>query len=171
MNRHHSFISAVASAAFFGLLLAAATPSPAGAAEIKLFSPFALRALLPELLPQFDKSSGHKVTVEYATLGATTERLLKGEAADVALVSAAQIEELQKQGKVLANSGVEIAKVGYTAFVKKGAPKPDVSSVDALKLTLRGAKSIALGDPAAGGGSGVYLASLMQRLELSAEIK
>ena len=61
--------------------------------------------------------------------------------------------------------------MGFTAFVKKGAPKPDVGSVDALKLTLLGAKSIALGDPAAGGGSGVYLAGLMQRMELTADIK
>src|SRR5829696_1093814 len=162
---------AIAGAAVVGLLLVAGTPSPAGAAELKLFSPFSLRALLPDLLPQFEKSSGHKVTVEYATLGATTERLLKGEAADVAMVSPAQSEDLQKQGKLLAGSGVEIAKVGFTAFVKKGAPKPDVGSVDALKLTLLGAKSIALGDPAAGGGSGVYLAGLMQRMELTADIK
>jgi molybdate transport system substrate-binding protein len=153
------------------LLVLAATPSPARAAEIKMFSPVSLRALLPELLPQFEKSSGHKVTVEFATLGATTERLLKGEAADVAMVSPAQNEDLQKQGKLLTGSGVEIAKVGFTAFVKKGAPKPDVGSIDALKLTLLGAKSIALGDPAAGGGSGVYLAGLMQRMELTADIK
>ena len=163
--------AAVASVAFSSLLLVAATPSPARAAEIKLLSPFSFRALLPDLLPQFEKSSGHKVTVEYATLGASTERLLKGEAADVAIVSPAQIEELQKQGKLLAGSGVEIARVGYNAFVKKGASKPDLGSVDALKHTLLAAKSIALGDPAAGGGSGVYLAGLMQRLGLSADIK
>jgi molybdate transport system substrate-binding protein len=163
--------AAVASVVFSSLLLVAATPSPAPAAEIKLLSPFSFRALLPDLLPQFEKSSGHKVTVEYATLGASTERLLKGEAADVAIVSPAQIEELQKQGKLLAGSGVEIARVGYTAFVKKGASKPDLGSVDALKRTLLAAKSIALGDPAAGGGSGVFLADLMQRLGLSADIK
>jgi molybdate transport system substrate-binding protein len=87
------------------------------------------------------------------------------------LRSPAQIEELQKQRKLLAGSGVEIARVGYTAFVKKDASKPDLESVDALKRTLLAAKSIALGDPAAGGGSGVYLAGLMQRLELSADIK
>jgi molybdate transport system substrate-binding protein len=183
MNRHQSLVStvaalkpfvartsAVATAALFGLLLIAAPPSPAGAAEIKLLSPFSLRALLPNLLPQFEASSGHKVTVEYATLGATTERLVKGEPVDVAMVSPAQSEELQEQGKLLAG-GVEIAKVGFSAFVKKGTPKPDLGSVDALKLTLLGAKSIALGDPAAGGGSGVYLAGLMQRLELTANIK
>ena len=163
--------SAVTSVAFSSLLLVAATPPPARAAEIKLLGPVSLRALLPNLLPQFEKSSGHKVTVGYATLGAITKRLVEGEAADVAMVSPAQNEQLQKQGKLLAGSRVEIARVGFTVFVKKGAPKPDVGSVDALKRTLLAAKSIALGDPAAGGGAGVYTAGLMQRLELAAEIK
>jgi molybdate transport system substrate-binding protein len=163
MDRHHSFLPA-----FLALLLVA---SPAGAAEVKLLGPVSLRALLPELLPQFEKSSGHKVTVGYATLGAITERLVKSEPVDVAIVSPAQNEDLQKQGKLLAASRVDIAKVGFTAFVKKGAPKPDMGSVDAMKRTLLAAKSIALGDPAGGGASGVYLAGLMQRLELSADIK
>ena len=160
---HFSAISA--------LLLVAATPSSTRAAEIKLLGPFAFRAFLPEFVPQFEKSSGHKVTVDYATLGATTKRLTDGEAMDVATVSPEQSEDLQKQGKLLAGSGVEIARVGYTVFVKKGTPKPDVGSVDALKRTLLAATSIALGDPAGGGGSGVYLAGLMQRLELAADLK
>jgi molybdate transport system substrate-binding protein len=163
--------AAVASVAFSSLLLVAATPSPARAAEITLLGPVSFRALFPELLPQFEKLSGHKVTVGYATLGAITERLIKGEAADVAIVSPAQNEELQKQGKLLAGSRVEIARVGFTVFVKKGAPKPDLGSVDALKRALLEAKSIALGDPARGGGAGVYAAGLMQRLGLSEEIK
>jgi molybdate transport system substrate-binding protein len=162
---------ALAGAAVFGLLLATATHSPVRAAEMKLLGPVSLRALLPELLPQFEKSSGHKVTVGYATLGAITERLIKGEATDVAILSPAQNEDLQKQGKLLPGSRVNIAQVGFTAFVKKGAAKPDLGSVDALKLTLLSAKSIALGDPAGGGASGVYLAGLMQRLDLSAAIK
>ena len=101
MNHHQNLVSkvvalklfvgrtsAVATAAVFGLMLIGATPSPGGAAEIKLLSPFSLRALLPDLLPKFETSSGHKVTVEYATVGVITERLLKGEAADATMVSA-----------------------------------------------------------------------------------
>ena len=157
--------------AFCGSLLGAATPSPARAAEIKLLGPVSLRVVLPSLLPQFEKSSGHKVTVGYATLGAITKRLVEGEPVDVAMVSPAQNEELQKQGKLLGGSGVEVARVGFAVFVKKGAPRPDVGSVDGLKRALLAAKSIVLGDPAAGGGAGVYTAGLMQRLELAAEIK
>ena len=170
----HSFaatFSVIANVAFSSLLLVAAAPSPAHAAEIKLLGPVSLRAVLPTLLPQFEKPSGHQVSVGYATLGAITKRLIEGEAADVAMVSPEQNEELQKQGKLLAGSRAEIARVGFTVFVKKGTPKPDVGSVDALKRTLLMAKSIALGDPAAGGGAGVYTAGLMQRLGLAEEIR
>jgi molybdate transport system substrate-binding protein len=161
----------VASALFSGLLLPAAAPSPAHAVEIKLLGPVSLRVVLPALLPQFEQSSGHKVTVGYATLGAITKRLIEGEAADVAMVSPDQNGELQKQGKLLAGSRVEIARVGFAVFVKKGAPRADVGSVDELKRTLSAAKSIVLGDPAAGGGAGVYTAGLMQRLGLAEETK
>ena len=125
----------------------------------------------PSLLPQFEKSSGHKVTVGYATLGAITKRIVEGEAADVAMVSPEQNAELLKQGKLLAGSSAEIASVGFAVFVKKGAPRPDVATVDTLKSTLLAAKSIALGDPAAGGGAGVYTAGLMKRLELATDIQ
>ena len=163
--------AAVASVAFSSLLLVAAMPSAAGAAEITLQGPVSFRALFPELLPQFEKSSGHKVTAEYATLGAITQRVIKGDVIDVPIVSGAQNEDLEKQGKLLAGSRAEIARVGFTLFVKKGAAKPELGSVDALKRTLLAAKSIALGDPAAGGGAGVFTAGLMQRLGLAEEIK
>ena len=163
--------SAITGIGLSSLLLLAAASFPTHAAEIKLLGPVSLRVVLPSLLPQFEKSSGNKVVVGYATLGAITKRVVEGEAVDVPMVSPEQNEELQKQGKLLAGSRAEIARVGFTVFVKKGAAKPDVGSVDALKRTLLTAKSIVLGDPAAGGGAGVYTAGLMQRLELAAEIK
>ena len=158
-------------AAVASVLLVTAAPLPARAADITLQGPVSFRALFPDLLSQFEKSSGHKVLAEYATLGVITQRVSKGEAIDVPIVSGAQNEDLEKQGKLLAGSRVEIARVGFTIFVKKGAAKPDLSSIDALKRSLLVAKSIALGDPARGGGAGVYAAGLMQRLGLSEEIK
>src|ERR1051326_9362367 len=104
----HPVISTFAAAitiAFSSLLLMAATSSPARAAEIKLLGPASFRVLFPKLLPQFEKSSGHKVTAGYAPLGVITERVIKGEAVDVAIVSGKQNEELQKQGSMLAGSG------------------------------------------------------------------
>jgi molybdate transport system substrate-binding protein len=159
------------SAALSSLLLIAATQSPAHAAEIKLLGPASFRVLFPQLLPQFEKSSGHKVTAGYAPLGVITERVIKGEAVDVAIVSGKQNEELQKQGKLLAGSRVEIAQVGFTVFIKKGAAKPDLGSADALKRTLLAAKSIAVGDPARGGGASLYTIGLLKRLGISEEVQ
>jgi molybdate transport system substrate-binding protein len=173
MFRHSvaSTFAALTSVAFSGLLLIAATPSPARAAEIKLLGPASFRVLFPKLLPQFEKSSGHKVTAAYAPLGVITERVINGEAVDVAIVSGKQNEELQKQGKLLAGSRVEIAQVGFTVFIKKGAAKPDLSSADALKRALLAAKSIAVGDPARGGGASLYTIGLLKRLGISEEVK
>jgi molybdate transport system substrate-binding protein len=151
--------------------LVAATPSPTRAAEITLQGPASFRILFPKLLVEFEKASGHTVAATYAPLGVITERVVKGEAVDVAIVSGKQNEELQKQGKLLAGSRVEIAQVGFTVFVKKGAIKPDLSSEDALKRTLLAAKSIAVGDPARGGGASLYTIGLLKRLGISEEVK
>src|SRR5215217_9140980 len=98
-----------------GVLLA--TLYPAHSADITLLGPVSFRALFPDLLAQFEKSSGHKVAAGYAPLGVITERVIKGEANDVAIVSPAQNEQLEKQGKLLAGSRVEIARVGFIVFV------------------------------------------------------
>ena len=166
-----SAFAAALSVASCSLLLLAATPSSARAAEITLLGPASFRVLFPKLLPQFEKSSGDKVTAGYAPLGVITERVMKGEPIDVVIVSGKQNEELQKQGKLLAGSRVEIAQVGFTVFVKKGAPKPDLSSADALKRALLAAKSIAVGDPARGGGASLYTIGLLKRLGISDEVK
>ena len=167
----HSVAATSVAAAFSSLMLITATPFPARAAEVALLGPASFRVLFPELLSQFEKSSGNKVTAGYAPLGVITDRVIKGEAVDVAIVSGKQNDELQKQGKLLAGSRVEIAQVGFTIFVKKGAAKPDLSSADALKRALLAAKSLAVGDPARGGGASLYTISLLKRLGISEEVK
>jgi molybdate transport system substrate-binding protein len=162
--------SALASLAFPALVLIAA-PAPASAAEINLLAPVSFRVLFPKLLPEFEQSSGHKVMAAYAPLGIITERVIKGEPVDVPIVSDKQNEELQKQGKLLAGSRVEIAQVGFTVFVKQGAAKPDLGSADRLKRALQTAKSIAVGDPASGGGASLYTIELLKRLGISDEVK
>jgi molybdate transport system substrate-binding protein len=131
------------------------------AAEVKCLCPVAMRALLGELTAEFERASGHKLAAEFATLGAINGRIAKGEVADVAVVLPRQAEELEKQGRLVAGSRVELARAGYGVIVRKGASKPDLSSVDALKRTLASAKSISYGDPAAGGPAGIYVAGLI----------
>lgn len=142
----------------------------AGAAEIKLLSAVALHPAIDALIPDFEKSSGHKVTVAYGTAGGVAERVKKGEPVDLVISAAPQIDQLQAQGKVVAGDRTIIAKVGVGAFVRRGAAKPDIGSADAFKRAMLAARSIAYPDPAGGGASGIYVASLLERLGIAGEM-
>ena len=156
----------------FGLALLGITAGTRGkAAEIKLLSASALHPAIDALIPEFEKSSGHKVTVAYGNAGAIAERFQKGEAADLLINAAPLMDQLRAQGKVVAGDRVIIAKVGVGAFVRKSAAKPDISSTDAFKRAMLSAGSIAYPAPAGGGASGIYVASLLDRLGIAAEMK
>lgn len=139
----------------------------AGAAEIKCLFPLAFRSSLAELVPQFQKSTGDTVSIDYGTIGALTARIKKDDYADVVMVSDSQFSDLQREGKVVPGSGVDVAKLGIGAFVHKGALKPEIDSVDSFTHALLSAKSIAYVDPAAGAPSGIYMARLMERLGIA----
>jgi len=153
--------------AFFGITAG----STARADEIKLLCAVALQPGIIALIPDFEKSSGHKVTITYGTVGAVADRVQKGEAVDIAISSGQLIDQLQAQGKVVPGSRVNIAKVGVGVFVRKGGTKPDLTSVDGFKRSLLAAKSIAYVDPSGGGASGIYMASLLEQLGIAAEMK
>src|SRR5262245_9604361 len=142
-------------------LLLVAGAAGARAAEVACYCPIAMRGVMADLSPQFEKSSGHRLTLEFATVGALADRLSKGEAADVAILSAPAMEALQKQGKLVGGSRVDIAKVGIGLFVRAGSLKLDIGSVDAFKRALASAKSIGYGDPTGGGVSGIHMAALV----------
>jgi molybdate transport system substrate-binding protein len=101
----------------------------ARAADIKLLSASALHPAIDALIPEFEKSSEHKVTVAYGTAGAVADRVEKGEAADLIISSVPMIDRLQAKSKVVAGQRAVMAKVGVGAFVRKGAAKPNIKSV------------------------------------------
>src|SRR5215216_4662972 len=170
MNRR-STLSVFATMSLGLALFGITAGSTARAAVIKVLSASALHPAIDALTPDFEKSSEHKVTVAYGTAGAVADRVQKGEAADIVISSVPMIERLQAQGKLVAGDRVIIAKVGVGAFVRKGAAKPDISSVDAFKRSMLAARSIAYPDPAGGGASGIYVASLLERLGIAVEMK
>jgi molybdate transport system substrate-binding protein len=170
MNRR-SILSVSAIIALGLALFCITAGGTARAAEIKLLAAVALQPGFIALIPDFEKSSGHKVTIAYGTAGAVADRVQKGEAADIVINSAPLIDKLQAQGKVVAGSRVNIAKVGIGVFVRKGGTKPDLASVDGFKRSLLAAKSIVYVDPSSGGASGIYVASLLERLGIAAEMK
>ena len=152
-------------------LFGTAAGSTAKAAEIKLLCAVALQPAVDVLIPDFEKSSGHKVTVAYGNAGAIAKRFQNGEAADLLINAAPMMDQVQAQGKVVAGDRIIIAKVGVAAFVRKGAAKPDLSSTDAFKHSMLAAKSIMFPDPAGGGASGVYMAKLLERLGIAGELQ
>src|SRR5437762_6200699 len=170
MNRR-SILSVSATLASGLALFGITAGSTARAAEIKLLCAVALQPGFIALIPDFEKSSGHNVTITYGTAGAVADRVQKGEAADVVISSGPLIDQLQAQGKVVAGSRVNLTKVGVGVFVRKGAVKPDISSADAFKRSMLAARSIAYPDPAGGGASGIYVASLLERLGIAGEMK
>jgi molybdate transport system substrate-binding protein len=170
MNRR-SILSVFATISLGLALLGNTAGSTARAAEIKLLCAVALHPAVDVLIPDFEKSSGHKVTIAYGNAGAIAERFLKGEAADLLINAAPLMDQLRAQGKVLAGDRIIIAKVGVSAFVRKGAAKPDMSSTEAFKRSMLAAKSIIYPDPAGGGASGIYMASLLERLDIGGEMK
>jgi molybdate transport system substrate-binding protein len=143
------------------------------AAEIKVMISGGLSAAYNVLVPEFERTSGHKVLTAYGpsmgtTVNAIPMRLERGEAADVVIMVGYALGDLISQGKVKADSRVDLVKSLIGICVKAGAPKPDISSPEALKRALLAAKSIAYSDSA----SGVYISTEMfQRLGIVEEMK
>jgi molybdate transport system substrate-binding protein len=143
----------------------------AQAAEVKILTTGAMKAVVLELVPQFEKETGHKAVVDNDTAGGATRRIEGGEAFDLVVNTPGGLNDLAGKGKVVGSSRVGVARVGVGVVVKEGTPLPDVSSVDAFKRALLAAKSVAYIDPASGGSSGIYLAGLFDKLGIAAEIK
>jgi molybdate transport system substrate-binding protein len=153
------------------VLMAAGAPRDAGPAEIKVLTAGAFKQVVLALVPDFEKQTGHKVTVENETVGALTKRIEGGEGFDLAVLTPGAVDNLTGKGKFAAGSRANLARVGVGVVVKDGTPKPDISSVDAFKKSLLAAKSVAYIDPAAGGSSGIYVSGLLDKLGIGAEVK
>jgi molybdate transport system substrate-binding protein len=157
------------------LICASVAPIPgastsAKAAEVKVLVSVALASALDELAPIFERG-GDKVVLDYGLAVALSKRIAEGAPVDVAILMPPLLEDLQKQGKLAPGAIPNVGGTAVSFAVRAGAPKPDISTVDALKRTLLDAKSIVYADPAKGGGSGVYFAKVIDRLGLVEQLK
>jgi molybdate transport system substrate-binding protein len=163
--KFHVLVLVVAGA----LLLAGA----ASAAEVRVMISGGLTAAFNTLVPEFERLTGNKVLTTYGpsmgtTVNAIPIRLQRGEPADVLIMVGYALGDLVKQGKVIADSRVDLVKSPIGIAVRSGAPKPDISSADAVRRALLAAKSIAYSDSA----SGVYVSTEMfQRLGIADAMK
>jgi len=141
----------------------------AHAAEIDAMITTAMKAAVDELASPFERASGHVLRITYGPSGGLARRLNAGEAADLVVVDSKALDELIKQGKVVAGR-TDVARTGIGIAVRKGAPKPDVSSPEALKRALLAAKSIAHTAPAGGGVTAAHVMGVFEKLGIAAEV-
>jgi molybdate transport system substrate-binding protein len=142
-------------------------PSMAQTAEIKLLASGALRQAYLELLPKFEAASGHKVMPAWSSTTDIQKRVGSGEVADLVILGDSGTQALIKDGKLIASTRAIFAKSGIYIAVRSGAPKPDISSADALKQALLAAKSVGYSE----GASGTYLVGMFQRLGIYDQVK
>ncbi len=127
----------------------------------------AIKEAYLELVPGFERASGHKVATMWVPTEEMMTRLKGGETVDLVIMSGDRLDELAAHGKIAPGSRVDLARSGVAVAVRAGAPKPDISSPEALKHALLAAKSIACST----GPSGVYLAGLFRRMGIADAIK
>lgn len=123
-------------------LLALTAWSGAEAAEIKVMSTVGMQPATSELFAQFERATGHKLVVTYGLAAVLKQSFADGRAADVLVLTSPLIEDLAKQGKVAADSKVDVARSGVGVGVKAGAPRPDISTPDALRSAVLAARSV-----------------------------
>ncbi len=149
----------------------ALTSTGLGAAEITFFCTDAMAPPVRELMPSFEKASGHRVNVIVANAGTIAARLQNGEVADLGIVLPAAWDRLREAGRIDPNTRIVLGKVGLGMFVRRGVGKPDIGTVDAFKRAVLEAKTIAVRDPAQRSPVGTYVLALFDRLALSDAVK
>lgn len=137
------------------------------AAEIRMLAVPGMKAAFDELVPQFERSASHKVAIGYEIFARQKAEIGKGEF-DVAVFARSVVDELGKQGKIVTGSMTDVARTSIGVAVRKGAPKPDISTEDAFKRTLLAAKSITYTKESA---TGVHVTQLLNKLGLTEAIK
>jgi molybdate transport system substrate-binding protein len=137
------------------------------AAEIYLISSTAMREALDELIPPFERESGHKVVLHFHPAATLVGKVRDGLAGDLVLTTRSNIEALIKDGELVEDSRVDFAHSRVGVAVRTGAPKPDISTADAFKAALLAAKSVGVSK----GPSGDYLMSVLVRLGIAEEVK
>jgi molybdate transport system substrate-binding protein len=161
-SRHRNTASFVSA----GLLLlgVAARPAAAQGGRITVLSSNGFRAVLQELAPQFEKTTGNRIVINFSVAAELKKRIDGGEPFDLAILTPPLIDELIKTGAIVPNSRTVLARTGMALAVRRGAAKPDVRTVDALKASLIASPSIAFAREGAGG---VFFTALVERLGLA----
>jgi molybdate transport system substrate-binding protein len=154
-----------------GLIMTAATllalSGAAHAAEIKLLASGALKEAYLELIPAFEKASGHKVMLSLSNTNEIRKQISAGEIHDVVILGDNGTQVLIRDGKLVGSTRAVFARSGISVAVRAGARKPDIGSADALKQTVLAAKSLGYSE----GASGTYMVTMFQKLGIYDQVK
>jgi len=160
-------LSAPIRLAFAGILVMSAVTSPQ-AAELKVIAGGSMTALLKELTPPFEKATGHTLSIHFDSTPNIISRVNSGTPFDVVVVPIDVFKDAAAKARFAPGPTVDIARVGYGVAFRAGAPKPDVSTPDALKKTLLAASSVAFVPASA---AGAYVTKVFERLGIGEEMK
>jgi len=155
-------------AATIGLFMLWTQGATTQAAEVRIIAGSGFSQVLGELGPQFERATGHKLVIQYGITGSMKRQIESGEAFDLAIVPAGLMNDVTKQGKIVAATRTEIARAGMAVSARAGARKPDISSADAFKRALLNAKSVTY---AAEGATGIHLAKVLEGLGIAEQMK
>jgi molybdate transport system substrate-binding protein len=142
----------------------------ARASDIRALMTQAMQSVMQELGPMFEKASGHKLSVTYGISGAMAKRVRDGEPADILVSTRSAVDGLIAERKVAPGFDTVLARSSIGVAVRRGSPKPDISTTDALRRSLRAARAISYTDPAGGGPSGVHFSRVLDRLGIAGEM-
>ena len=161
-------MKALLSAVAFSFAVSAA--QTAAAAEVTLVAPGGIRAAVEQMIPGFEKKTGHKVKATFGSGNGTKAQVTKGDAFDVPIVQP-PYPEVVASGNVVASSETPLAHVAVGVAVRPGTPHPDISTPDAVKKLLLSAKSISYPDPKGGAAAGVSFDDTMKKLGITEQMK
>jgi molybdate transport system substrate-binding protein len=153
---------------FSGFITLVIQTNLGSATEIKVLSTHAALEVLSELGPQFEGATGYTLSFSYDPANAIKRQIENGAAFDVVIITREAVDDLVRQGKILPDTCVDIGRSGLGVSVRKGAPKPDISTVESFKRTLLSAKSVMRSTE---GTSGLYFETLLNRLGIADEMK
>jgi len=148
-------------------LAACAFSLGAGAADLKVVAPNAVKETVSEIAATFEKSTGHRVVLAWGGSEAIGKRVSEGEVFDVVITTAQGVDRLAADGRLVAGTRTDFSRSAVAAAVRAGLPRPDISTVDGLRKALLAADSIAISS----GASGRYLEQLFQRIGVADQIK
>lgn len=137
-------------------------------APLKILSSNGVKAVMEEIKPQIERAAGRPVDIQFSATSALRKQIEGGEAFDLTILTPEAITDLTKKGKIAPNTRAGMARSGVGIGNKAGAPKPDVSTPDALKRTLLSAKSVTMTQ---GGASQQFIEGAFEKLGIAAQMK